>query len=214
MSGPLGAVRFVHAPIRNDLKGMKQELSVIASLGVGDIGQVAKRFGFWEGFLRIHEHAEEVHLFPAVDAKVPGTSRAYEQAHRQMDALRDQLRAALASSNTERSYEAVSEMVEKINAHLTMEENELVPFCDEHIPFDEQASISGKMSAEVPRDQMPAILGWMFKLQDQSEREGYLRVLGSVMPPQAFQGVRGIAKDAISAKDWIDLTQRMPELAS
>lgn len=150
MAGPLSSIRFIHAPIRNELKGIKQEISVISSLGAGDTKPLAERFAFLEKFLGFHEGAEEEILFPAIDAKAPGVSQAYEQAHREMDARRGELRQALATSNAERAYDLASEMATKMNAHLDQEEQELIPLCDQHIPFPEQAALGGRMSANIP----------------------------------------------------------------
>ncbi|MEX2599794.1 MAG: hemerythrin domain-containing protein [Dehalococcoidia bacterium] len=214
MPGPLGAIRFVHAPIRNDLAGIKQELAPGGSAAGGDIPAVAKRFAFLETFLTIHESTEEEFLFPAIDAKAPGASKVYEAAHREMDGLRAQLRSALEASNAEQAYLVVTEIMDKMTKHLDQEEQELLALCDQHIPVEEQGAIGGKMSAHTPQDQAPAVFNWIFKNQGQDEREGFLRMLGRVMPPPAFQGVKGIAQGAVSPSDWEDLTKRVPELQS
>ena len=212
MAGPMASIRFIHAPIRNDLKGIKQEISVIASLGAGDMQSVAKRFAFLEEVLGGHEKAEEEAMFPAIDAKVPGASGVYEQAHRDMDALRGQLRTALANSNSERAYELVSEMVTKMDSHLDQEEQELIPLFDQHLSAEEQRALGENMQARQPREQMAVAMPWIFKNQGQEEREGFLRMMQGAMPPPAFQGIKATAQAAVPPKEWEELAVRMPEL--
>ena len=59
---------------------------------------------------------------------------------------------------------------------------------------------------------MPAVLSWMLKNQGQEDREGFLREMMQGMPVPAFQGIKGLAQQTVSAKDWEDLTKRIPEL--
>jgi zinc finger-like protein len=108
MPGSISNIRFIHVPIRNDLRRIERELSALASHDSVDVGPIADRFAFLERVLSVHEQAEEEFLFPAIEAKAPGTASAYEQAHRSMDLLRERLRTALASSGSKLAHQLAS----------------------------------------------------------------------------------------------------------
>ena len=52
----------------------------------------------------------------------------------------------------------------------------------------------------------------MFPLLDDQDRENMTRIWQAVMPPPAFEGAKGLIRNAIG-DDWTELVRRIPALA-
>jgi hypothetical protein len=104
-------------------------------------------------------------------------------------------------------------MVEKMDAHLDQEEQELVPLFDRHLTVQEQEALGGSM-ARATSELMREVVPWMLSLQTQEEREEYFRFAVHAMPPAAVEGLKATARSELSASDWDILTQRVPELVA
>jgi iron-sulfur cluster repair protein YtfE (RIC family) len=213
MAGPLGAVKFIHNAIRQDIKNIKGDVSTVATLGAGSLEDAAKRFAFLEEVLGIHERAEEAHVFPAISAKVPGTGEHYERTHREIDAIRASLRAALAANNAEDANARLTDLRDRMGTHLDEEETVLLPLVDEHFSIPEQGAIVGRMAGETPTERMGEVLTWILRLVNNDDRAAYLGVLSKATPPEAFAGVKALAAKVIPPADWQALTAKVPELA-
>jgi hemerythrin-like domain-containing protein len=213
MAGPLGAVKFIHNAIRQDIKDIKSDVSTVATLGAGNLEGAGKRFAFLEEVLGIHERAEETHLFPAISAKVAGTGEHYERTHREIDQVRTGLRAALAANNAEDANARLTDLRDRMDAHLDEEETVLLPLFDEHFSIPEQGAIVGKMAEEMPAERMGEVLTWILRLVSNDDRAAYLGVLSKAMPPQVFAGVRKLASEVIPPADWQVVSAQVPEPA-
>ena len=87
MAGPLEAVRYIHSPMRRDLQEMAGHAHHMDEGAPTDetkhhLSELQQRYALWSRIVDVHEDAEEQFLFSALDAAVPGTSAAYQEAHR------------------------------------------------------------------------------------------------------------------------------------
>jgi len=67
------------------------------------------------------------------------------------------------------------------------------------------------MSQKVPRERFPEVIGWLFPLLGNDDRENMLRILRQVQPEPVFLGIAQLVKKAIG-EDWSEMTRRIPEL--
>ena len=185
----------------------------MATLGAGSLDDATKRYVFLEEVLGIHERAEEAHVFPAISAKVAGAGDHYERTHREIDQIRASLRAALVASNSEDANALLSDLRDRMNAHLDEEESQLLPLCDEHLSIPEQGAIVGKIAGEMPAEHMNAFMTWLLRLLGNDDRAAYLGLMAKAMPPEVFAGVKALAAKVVPPADWQVVSAKVPELA-
>jgi hypothetical protein len=51
----------------------------------------------------------------------------------------------------------------------------------------------------VPRERIPEVIGWLFPLLTQDERDAVVSVFQMVMPPEVFTGVQALIAKAVGA---------------
>lgn len=213
MPGPLADVKYIHNAFRFDLQRLQSDIKFFATLGDGDSDALARRFATLHEVLAFHEKGEEAVLFPAVNAIQPGLADAYEQTHREIDPLRNDLLAALKAGNADKAFDLVMALKPKLDAHLNQEEQELIPWCDEHFAPPEQGRMAGDIAKHIPQEKMAELVPWLMRALPVNDREGVLRMWNAVMPPPAFAAVVGMTKGALNEQQWNELVGRMPELA-
>ena len=119
--------------------------------------------------------------------------------------------AALEEGDSHQLHGLIHQLERELYAHLDQEEQTLFPLA---IPPADQAAIASKMGAHVPDDFFQEATAWMLRYQSQEEREGFLRMFQEGAPPEAFGAIKAIAKQLLSESEWLQLTQRLPALAT
>ena len=213
MPGPLADVKYIHNAFRFDLQRLQSDIKFFATLGDGDAEVLAKRFATVHEVLALHEQAEEAVLFPAVNAIQPGIADQYEKTHREIDPLRNDLLAALKAGNGDRAFDLIMELKPKMDAHLSQEEQELMPWCEQRMQPEQQGQLVGAMGQKMPQDKMPEIVPWMVRALPVDDRVGVLQMWHKVLPPPVFTAVKGMAKSGLNDQQWNELVGKMPALA-
>ncbi|MFH0897016.1 MAG: hypothetical protein V1850_03070 [Candidatus Bathyarchaeota archaeon] len=63
----------------------------------------------------------------------------------------------------------------------------------------------------MPSDRFPTAVQWLFPLLDLEDRVVATKVWMALMPPQVFDNLKLFIKKTV-ADNWVELTQRIPEL--
>ena len=106
------------------------------ALEAGDWAGASAAFDQFEKAVRAHFDAEEQHLFPAFEEDTGmrmGPTEVMRGEHKQMRALFDAARAALAERDADEFSGNGETLLIMIQQHNVKEENVLYPMCDQHL---------------------------------------------------------------------------------
>jgi hypothetical protein len=163
--------------------------------------------------LDYHARGEEEAVFPAVDNLTPLVAKAYLMDHHYLDALVGRLEAMRAAPDPLITARATAALDTHLRIHLDKEDAHLYPILRERTTEEQQASIVGTMARKVPPERMPTLVRWLFPLLNHDDRAVVAKGWMSLMPPQAFAGLKPLIREAV-AGDWAELTRRVPELGT
>jgi hypothetical protein len=211
--GPLPGVKFIHNTFRNNLQRLRSDIQFWAPLGDGDDDLMEANFVYLHESLALHERAEEAVLFPAVNATKAGRADLYIQTHRQIDAVKDGLLAALRTKNAGKSFGLVMELKPLLDAHFAQEEDELLAWADRNISFPDQGRLAGEMAGSIPQGKMAAVAPWMARSLSPDDREGVMRMWAVALAAPAFGGIKKLIEGVLNSNERNDLVARMPQLA-
>lgn len=211
MSGPLDVVRSFHNAFRRDISQIDDSVLKVAR-GGGDLAASLDRLRVMGEVLDYHARGEEEAVFPAVDNLAPLVARAYLMDHRELDVMVSGLEAIRKSPEPLAAARATAVLKSHLTIHLNKEDAHLYPILRERTTEDEQATIVGLMSRQVPPDKFPMVVQWLFPLLDLEDRMALTRTWMALMPPQVFSGLKPLIKRAV-AEDWAELARRIPELS-
>lgn len=105
-----------------------------------------------------------------------------------------------------------SQLNQRMCVHATKENELLLPVLGREFDLDEQASIAGRMAAQVEPPLLMEMISWMYLSQTAGDREGMLRALMQALPPAAFGGVASMLSRTGSPDDWREMERRIPDL--
>jgi hypothetical protein len=210
MAVPLDAIRAIHNGFRKDMAGMDAAANACAG-GGGDFGLVTKRYIFFNEVLVWHARGEEEAVFPALEEVAPLVSEPYERDHRGLDSAFESLHKAVEASDLLAAARATAAMNFHLRIHLDKEDVHLYRIFNERISLPEQGAIMVKMSQRVPRERFPELIGWLYPLLENRDRENMTRIWMQALPPSVFGDLSKVIKTAVG-DDWAELSRRIPEL--
>jgi hemerythrin-like domain-containing protein len=221
MPGPIAGVRFIHTAIEREAGAIEDHASALAD--AADATALAAKVAFFERVNGYHTRGEEVSIFPAIEAKVQHQAAAYVMDHEDERAMFTEIKELLAHLASApmldvkartRLGRQTAALREALALHIRKENELLVPLIDAHFTPPEQGAMVGKVIAEIPPAEMPAVLPWLVGWLEPADREVYLRELMRVMPPPVFDAAAGWLKTSLPTDAWSDLKSRIPELSA
>ena len=210
MTEPVDAIRAVHNAFRVDMKQI-DAATLDAARGKKGQSPMIERFRFLNEILVWHASGEELAIFPAVEKVTPLVAEPYEKDHRGLDRAFDELNASYATGDALRTARAAAAFRFHLNIHLEKEDTHLYRIFRERIPLPDQAQALGIMSGTIPKDRFPDVVGWMFPLIGNDDRENMTRIWQKILPEPAFTGVKGLIKTTLGS-EWAELVRRIPGL--
>ena len=210
MTEPVDAIRAFHNAFRNDMMHI-DAAAFDAAKGKGGLGATIERFRFFNEMLVWHATGEEVAVFPALENVAPLVAEAYEKDHRGLDRAFDELNTSYSAHDTLKTARATAAFRFHLGIHLDKEDTHLYRIFRERIPLPEQGKALGVMAGMIPQDRFPEMVGWLFPLIGNEDRENMIRIWQTVLPAPAFTGVKDLIKKSIG-NDWAELTRRIPAL--
>jgi hypothetical protein len=211
MVGPIDAILAIHNAFRKDMEGI-DSAALDSARGKPGLEATVERFRFFNEVLEWHAHGEERAIFPALENVAPLVAEAYEMDHRGLDAAFESLSNAVSARDALQTARATAAFKFHLDIHLDKEDRHLYRIVRERVSMPDQGKAVGVMASEVPQDRFPELTAWMFPLLGDKDRENMTRIWQSVMTPPAFNGAKGLIRNAIG-DGWTELVRRIPALA-
>lgn len=164
--------------------------------------------------LKVHANFEEGYLLPLARKYGITDSDHFAEEHRhhdqELDALIEQLKSlrqgrAAQGAAGRNLYQALSRFVASYLLHLDEEETKLLPQIFAKVPNAEVAAEFQRFRATRPPELAKGDLISILVAQSPAERAGMLRGFRAALPPPAFEGVRKVAAEALSAEEFAKL---------
>ncbi len=210
MAGPIDAVTAFHNAFRRDAADIDA-----AALGVArgnpELKATVSRYRLFNEVLVWHARGEELAIFPALEEVAPLVAWSYEKDHRELDTAFATLDAAVAADDDLEMARATAAFKFHLDVHLDKEDAHVYRLIQERVSVPDQGKAVGIMAAQVPPDRQPDVIGWMFPLIGDDDRENMLRIQQMVLPPDVFAGVVQLVRRAVG-DGWPELTRRIPDL--
>ena len=224
LKGPIKGARFIHRAILNEALDFRRAALALEVDDEPAAAGLKDRFDAFGAILKTHEDSEDLAIFPAIQARFPYIADTYEFDHRGHRGHSEELLTTLAqlgAARGSRRRELVKLLGEQavvfdafMNLHIDKEDLLLFPTYDEVFSKEEQEAHGQAAQGRVPPEAMAKAGVWAFQRLDADYREGFLRLMMTMMPPEAFTGLtRGLAA-SVPTSDWSEMTSRLPELTT
>jgi hypothetical protein len=210
MTVPLDAIRAFHNAFRKDIAAM-DAAAHSAARKQNNLDLVIKRYSLFNEVLAWHAGGEEKYVFPALEKVAPLMAEAYERDHRGLDSLSESLAKAVKAADTLDILSETSAFNYFSTFHLNKEEAHLYRIFNERVSLSDQGAIVGKMSQEIPPSRFAEVVGWLFPLIGNDDRENMIKIFQRVLPTPMFGTTTKLIQEAVD-NDWTELIRRIPEL--
>lgn len=213
---------YIHDAILREVRGFEEEAKELNRDSVEDVGAFAERMAWFHEMVKVHEHAEEEVLFPALDARFRFVAESYAFDHDDSDVhvFRDIDRALAAlrrDGNGSRKDDArllwrqAVALHEHMRLHISKENELLLPKVESEFDVSEQARLAGAMAGMFEPELMAEAVAWMYRGQTNQDREGMVRFLMNLLPPEPLSALTG-RLEALDPAAWSGIRRRIPEL--
>ena len=209
MARPLDAIAAFHNAFRRDMAQIDRAALAWARGDQGsDTTQTLARYRFFNEVLVWHANGEEAVVFPFVEREAPLLSEPYIQDHHGLDAASERLDEAVTAGDPIEAARATAAFRFHLDMHLGKEDRQVYPLIKERIRLPEERGMGATISSMVPRERMPEVIAWIFPLLGQHDRENLVQVFQMLMPPEVFQGVKGLVEKTLG-DEWPALAGRV-----
>ena len=212
--------RDIHKGIRAELFALTSTAGAIDPSNRCDRAAVADHVAAVAGILDSHAHHEDAAIGPALEANLPDLAEQIAADHTLLDA-RFAFVTELAASTVDLDrggdarrlghllYLELGGFVSAYLGHQIVEERVVMPALEQAIGVEEVIALHMQILGSIPPEEMVAGLSMMLpalNLDDRAEMLGGMR-LGA--PPEAFQGVVGLARSVLRPADFDALATRL-----
>ena len=212
MSGPIDGVLAIHNAFRADMSGI-DAAAAAAVRGTPGREETVDRFRFFNEILSYHAEGEQQGVFPLLDEVAPDVSLAYAMDHQRLDDAFEALSAAVTAHDAVETSRATAAFKFHLDTHLAKEDAHLFRIIRERVPLEDQVSMVGTMSSQMPSSRIPDFTAWIYPLLGDDDRENFTRALAMLMPWEDFApGIPQIRE--ATGEGFAELVRRMPELAN
>ncbi len=222
MSGPMQMYLYVHDAILREVQNFEEEAKELNRDSAEEISEFANRMSWFNKMIKVHERAEEDVLFPALDARHPFVAETYTFDHDDSDmyVFRDIDRALKGlkqgenggrKDHAELLWRQAVALHEHMRLHITKENELLLPKFEAEFDIPEQAEMAGAMAGMIEPKLMAEMVGWMYRGQTNQDREGMVRFLMQILPPEPLAALTGMLA-GMDPTAWTGMQRRIPEL--
>jgi hemerythrin-like domain-containing protein len=162
--------------VHRALRTSAAQLAAAASAPPVDARAARALARWYHGFaeeVRLHHHIEDTLLFPALATRVETYGEyapALQTDHAELDAILDQLAAALDGGDHQRSAPLAEDLRAHLDRHLQFEDDEIVPLFARHVSGAEYDELNAKAVRMAPLRQLPFTAPWLLSHLDSAER--------------------------------------------
>lgn len=224
MAGPMQMYLYIHDAILREVADLETRAKELNRDDAAEIAGLSERMDFFSTLVRKHEDTEEQVLFPAMNDRIAFVAETYLYDHDDFDehvwvGINGALgRLSRADGNGERKdgaqrlwRESVA-LHEHMRLHISKENEILLPHLDAEFDVPEQAELAGAMAGLVEPELMGQFVAWIYQGQNNDDREGMIRFLQSILPPEALGGITGMLS-GLGDAEWKEMQRRIPELS-
>lgn len=225
MAGPMQMYLYIHDAILREAAELEARAKDLNRDDADEIAWLTDRMGFYNTLVRKHEDTEEEVLFPAMNDRIAFVAETYLYDHNDFDehvwagingALGALGRAGGIGERKDSARRLWRESValhEHMRLHISKENELLLPHLDAEFDVPEQAELAGAMAGLVEPAMMGQFVSWIYQGQNNDDREGMLRFLQTILPPEAFGGIAGMLS-GLGEDEWKEMQRRIPELST
>jgi hemerythrin-like domain-containing protein len=225
MAGPMQMYVYIHDAILREVAQLEVLARELDRDDADEVAGLAERMGFFNVLTRKHEDTEEQVLFPAMNDRIAFVAETYLYDHGDFDehvwAGIDGAFAALGRADgsgdrkegARRLWRESVALHEHMRLHISKENELLLPHLEAEFDLAEQAELAGAMAGLVEPALMGQFVAWIYQGQTNDDREGMLRFLQTILPPEAFGGITGMLS-GLGDPEWREMQRRIPELSA
>ena len=210
----------IYALIHKALRlAMIQSLTAAGKLDVSDAQEVSDaivRVRELLRFCRMHLHAEETFIHPAIDARRPGVVSRIAGEHVEhlaaiasLERAVDRLARAPASARAGAAFALYAELGRFVGenfVHMNYEETAHNRALWDAYTDEEILALENSIKAHHTPEEMAFVLRWMLPAMTPAERAGFVTTLRKVAPPPVVDSVVALAKAHVDANGFDKLT--------
>ena len=224
MAGPMQMYAYIHDAILREVVELEALARELNRDDADELAALTERYNQFHKLVKVHEKSEEDFLFPALNDRIAFVAETYLYDHNDSD---EHLFADLAAAfdvlgrasgtgkrkeSARRLWREHAVLNESMRLHISKENELLLPHFEKEFDLDEQAELAGAMAGSVDPQTMGQFVSWMYSGQNAQDREGMIRFLQMILPPEAFAGVSGMLK-GLGDGEWAEMEKRIPELS-
>ena len=166
-----------------------------------------------------HAHHEDSFIEPALLEHLPELAERIDADHHALEAryafITDLAMDAADASGTDRRrlghllYLELSAFTSAYLAHQVVEERVVMPALERALGVEAVLGIHGAILSSIPPDEMARSLAFMIPAMNLDDRTEMLTGIRMSAPPEAFDGVVGLARSVLHPADFGALAARL-----
>ena len=191
---------FVHRALRRDL----------ARIIAGGEELFASDFPRFARILEKHSELEDVLFFPPLEERAPGSTGASVDQHREIESLV----TALAGGSSADISADLERLQELLLAHLSEEEEKVMPAMMEHFEAAEIWALDGRIMEFCAPEFMQEMMPWWFTHIDAADRVCVAQNMIAGVPPEFLPVLSQWIASGLGESEWNQLVGEVPALAT
>jgi hypothetical protein len=208
--------RDIHKGIRAELFAVTSSAGNIDPADCGDRRALASHLEQMAWVLESHARHEDAHVEPLLREHLPALAERVEADHAELEArfawivalAVDLVDAPVAQQRggLHLLYLELSGFTSRYLRHQLVEEGEIMPELDRLLGPDQCGALHGAIVGSIPPDEMARFLAFMLPAMNSFDRLEMLTGIRMSAPPEAFDGVVGLARSVLPPRDFQLLT--------
>lgn len=204
--------RDIHKGIRAELFAITGTAGSLDPDDRGDCVALAAHVEQMAGVLAMHAHHEDQFVDPLLTEHLPELAERVNRDHDELEArfqgavdLAYGLTGAPAGEAQRIAhvlYLELSGFTSRYLAHQLLEETEIMPTLDRVLGAPGCGAVHGAIVGSIPPDEMARSLAFMLPAMNAYDRIEMLGGIRMAAPPEAFDGVVGLARSVLGPRDF------------
>jgi hypothetical protein len=204
--------RDIHKGIRAELFAITSSAGTIDPADCGDRRALAGHLEQMAWVLASHARHEDEHIDPLLRVHMPALAEQVEADHATLEArfawivalARDLVDAPVSQQRSGHHllYLELSGFTSRYLRHQLVEEAQIMPALDRLLGPEQCGALHGAIVGSIPPDEMARFLAFMLPAMNPFDRLEVLTGVRMTAPPEAFDGVVGLARSVLQPRDF------------
>jgi hypothetical protein len=215
----LDLYRDIHKAIRAELFALTCDAGRIDPGNQLDRIAIAQHVHSTVELLVAHAEHEDEAIEPVLEVELPQLAEQVADDHIRLEARLVDLQAMAdeavdvadpsARGAMHRLYVELASFTGDYLAHQDLEERQIMPALESAVGVERVVAIHGAILANIPPEEMAKSLAVMLPAMNVEDRTELLNGMRESAPPEAFEGVWGLAGSVLAPADHAALAQRL-----